>query len=260
MIFNRLRAKTCVLSICLLLVFAIVRVAKTDPRYLPAPITWEWTKEDWGGDDKPYLKVRKDIGALYASKKLNDTELVRLKKESFADLNDHLTRFKWAYYAYCYALLQPDISAGSGKLFKVDQAFRFEKSPGSYQYTRLRFLVLSYLNDSGPEMRALGMRMLKRDPKDVPVKYCQVTHLNGGNAAERALGMKYAKELVQTQPKEPAMYALLAFTYQGRWWGAHAKSDANAAIANYKRYMTMANLTGKKRKDVEKTIAYLQKG
>ena len=141
---------------------------------------------------------------------------------------------------------------------------------------------MSYLDNSGPEMRALGLRLLKRNPKDVPIKYRQVTHLNGGNATEAALGLKYAQELVQMQPKEPAMYALLAFTYQNRWWGTfhikeelycyarftyqnswwgtHAKSDANDAIANYKRYMTMANLTGTKRKEVEKTIAYLQTG
>ena len=119
---------------------------------------------------------------------------------------------------------------------------------------------MSYLNDSGPEMRALGERLLKRDPKDVPVKYRQVTHLNGGNAAENARGLKYAKELVQTQPKQPVMYAMLGFTYQNRWWGTHSKADADAAIANYRRYMEMAKLTGGKRKEIEKTIAYIQRG
>ena len=36
-----------------------------------------------------------------------------------------------------------------------------------------------------------------------------ITWKNGGNATEAALGLKYAQELVQTHPKEPAMYALL---------------------------------------------------
>ena len=40
----------------------------------------------------------------------------------------------------------------------------------------------------------------------------------------------------------------------------NSKADANAAIANYRKYMEMAKLTGAKRKDVEKTIAYIQRG
>ena len=257
MISNQFGSKVFIPLICLLLATS-GGVAKANPQYVGGPITWKWAKENWSGDDKPYTKVRKEVGALYGTRKLNDAELNRYKQASFADPENALLRFKWAYYAYCLALLQPDISIGSGKLAGVSQAFRFNKSPGSYQYTRLRFLVLSYLTNSGPELRALGTCLLKRDSKDVPVKYRQVTHLSGGSSTEAALGLKYAQELVQTQPNEPAMYALLAFAYQNRWWGTHSESDANAAIANYKRYMSMANLVGAKRKDVEKTISYLQ--
>ena len=65
---------------CLLLVFAFAKVAKTAPQYIGTPISWKWTQEKWGGNDKPYLKIRKDISAFADAGNLNDAELMRLKK------------------------------------------------------------------------------------------------------------------------------------------------------------------------------------
>ncbi len=236
----------------------MMTVAHAAPQYIGAPISWKWTKEKWGGDDKPYLRIRKDISALADAKKLNDTELMRLKKASWANLNDPVARFKWAYYAYCYALLQPDISEGSGKLAGVEQAFRFEKSPGSYQYTRLRFLVLSYLTQSGPELNQLGERLLKRDPKDVSVKYVEVTHLRNGDAKDQQRALQYAEQLIALNPKEGAYYALLGATHTMLLYSENPHASAKSAIANYQRYISLSKPTGKELARVEETIKELQ--
>ena len=47
---------------------------------------------------------------------------------------------------------------------------------------------------------------------------------------------------------------------RNRWMGTHSKSDANAAIANYKRYLALGKPTGKQLRDVEENIQELQKG
>lgn len=246
------------LYILLLLLSTLVSISHADPQYMGAPIEWKWTMQNWGGNDKPYLVDRESIGELYKQKKLNDATLAQYKKASFAKKNDSLLRFKWAYYAYCYALLQPDISEGSGKLAGVEQAFRFEKSPGSYQYTRLRFLVLSYLTQSGPELKQLGERLLKRDPKDVSVKYVEVTHLRNGDAKDQQRALQYAEQLIALNPKEGAYYALLGATHTMLLYSENPHASAKSAIANYQRYISLSKPTGRELARVEETIKKLQ--
>ena len=233
---------------------------QADPQYIGNQLDWSWTTQNWTATDKPYVEAREAIGSRYKLNTLREVELTQFKKASFAKPDDALVRFKWAYYAYCMALREPSLSLGSAKLSGVEQAFRFNPSPGSYQYTRLRFLVLSYLTQSGPQLKKLGERLLLRDAKDTSVKYVQVTHLNNGDASNQAQALKYAQQLVKEQPQTPAMYVLVAFLYRNRWLGTHSKSDANAAIANYKRYIALGKLSSEQRSEVEENIQELQKG
>ncbi len=222
---------------------------------------WGWTKEKWTNSDTPYKKIREAIGPLYRAKKLNDKQLGLYKKAALEKPKDALALYRWGYYGFCFALLQSDVTIGSGKIGRVTEYFQNGPSPHSYEYTRLRYLVLSYMLQSSPQMAELSERLLKRDPKDYFVKYYAVSHHFTGKPKDEALALKLATELVDTEPKNAFVVSLLGYFYQRQWWGHHKPEDAQKSIELYQRYLELANLPADDigRRRTENNIKTLQK-
>ncbi|HEY0073645.1 MAG TPA: hypothetical protein VGB77_06045, partial [Abditibacteriaceae bacterium] len=196
-----------ILRVTLLFLAALFQVSDSPAQSLDE--RWAWTKEKWTSNDAPYRKVRDAIRPLYHAKKLNDKQLKLYKQASLQKPKDPLALFRWGYYAYCLALLQPDDIVGSSKVGPVRQAFESGPTPRSYEYTRLRYLVLSYLLQSGARMAELSERLLKRDPKDYYVKYYAVSHHFTGKPKDEALALKLATEMVEAEPKNASATSLL---------------------------------------------------
>lgn len=244
---------------------------------------WAWSQQKWTDKDAPYLSQRNRIAALYRLKKVGPTQIKAAKSRSLAYPNDSVARFAWAYTAYCYSLLQPDRS--SGYMAQVSQAMALRpdpdapfgtafvgpKTPNSYQYARLRFLVacspggsagFSYGN--GRYLIQLGERLLKRDPNDQGVKYFQITNLRTGSPADERKAIQYAQDLVKANPQDSASYINLGFIYQ-RWsWDRQSRflprsQAAQLAIAAYKKALEVDRTPGKWRQSTQNNIALLQK-
>jgi hypothetical protein len=219
---------------------------------------WAWTKEPWKGNDQPYYRIRQSNNQLLKAKNLNDQTLAQLRASALQRPNDALARFRWASYAYCLALLQPDVTVGSGKFSKLPEEFRQRPSPGVYEYTRMRYLMESYLLQSGPHMARLGERLLKRNPNDVPVKYYLVSHLFTGKPQDEQKSVKYAQELVRQHPREGSYYSLLGYSYKNQWWRTKNRRDAQLAVQNYRKYLQLSKPVGIRRKQVERSIKELE--
>ncbi|HEY0073646.1 MAG TPA: hypothetical protein VGB77_06050 [Abditibacteriaceae bacterium] len=202
---------------------------------------WAWTKEKWTSSDTPYLKVREAIGPLYRAKKLNDKQLKICEKAALQKPKDALALFRWGYYGFCLALLQPDVTIGSGKVGKASQAFANGPTPRSYEYTRLRYLMLSYLLQSGPNMAELSERLLKRNRNDYFVKYYAVSHHFTGKPKDEALALKLVNELVEAEPQNALVVGLRGYLYQRWWWRYRKMEDARKSIENYQRYLELAD-------------------
>lgn len=220
---------------------------------------WAWTQEKWTGNDRPYRQIREATNKLFKPRKLDDKTLAQLRAASMKRPQDSLARFRWANYAYVLALLQSDVSVGSGKLMRLQEAFRQNPSPGIYEYTRTRYLVESYLLQSGPAMARLGERLLKRNSNDVPVKYYLVSHLFTGKPQDEQKSISYAQDLVRQHPSEPSYYSVLGYVYQRRWWQSKSRADAQQAVVNYRKYLQLGKLTGVARRRVEYSIKMLEK-
>lgn len=230
------------------------------------PGSWEaqydWTRQPWTGNDRAYVEARKSINKKLATEKPTKAKLATYEAASLRNLGDSLSRFKWALYAYNLALLQPDYDGVAGVLGKVNGVF-FEETAlapyRSYEYSRRRFLSMSAgTGEVGKEMKILGERLLKRDPKDYHVKFYTARLLRTGSDAEELKAIRYSQEMLKEKPNDYSARSDLAFTYQHRWWRHHRPEDARKAIAGYKQYLNLAKPKGDQRRRIENSIKDLQ--
>lgn len=63
----------------------------------------------------------------------------------------------------------------------------------------------------------------------------------------------------QTDPSRGSLYALIGFAYVAKCHYSHAPSDAQAVVANYKKYLELAPPKDEFRKRAQKIIDGYQK-
>lgn len=217
---------------------------------------WTWTKEKWDGDEKPYKKARLEIDRAIQEGRDLDTLLEKYKKNASKNATDPLLQFRWAYSAYKSAAKAGNNAAA--KLQGVEFALKRANSPQTYEYARLRFLVVARTTPYH-RLKEVGERLLKRNSKDDEVKFYLVSVLDPGlYASEKAQALQLAQELIRSQPKRPSSYSVLANTYLAIWSKSKSPDDAHKAISAYRQFLQVAPKDHPFRKQAAAWIKFLE--
>lgn len=86
----------------------------------------------------------------------------------------------------------------------------------------------------------MGLRLLKRDPKDERVKFHMIDILNTDKPEERRLALAFANDRVRAHPGQAKPYTSLGWVHMRIWLNTHEPSERRLAIANYNKYLQLA--------------------
>lgn len=174
----------------------------------------DWMIEMWTGNDAPYRQARNAIDKRIA--RGEDVALIayNLRKQTTHPA-DTTAQFKWAYAAYRTVKKKKDTGSYQTMQDIVTALERGDdmNPPHSYEYSRLRFLA-RVNNGAESKLKTVGARLLKRNPRDYEVMFCQLEVLySGTNRKEEALRIGYANTLIKVQPYNPKVYNLAGNVY-----------------------------------------------
>ena len=204
---------------------------------------WRWVNAPWQNGDQTFLRIQDEIdSSVLAGKNIYD--LIKVYESlAKAHPNNAEQQFQYYYAVRKAASLLKDrmgIVEGQQRLSYLSKAIEDNDFPHTYSFVRLAFLCGSYCFPN-PDFKSVGIRLLARNSKDYSVKYA-LTELLGAssNPIERTKALKYAGELIREYPERYSVYSRLAGVYYSRWTYSHARSDADNAIAGYKKYLEVA--------------------
>ena len=201
-----------------------------------------WTAEPWVGDDQPYQQLREGIDKAAANPQSLQVLITRYKAQAKEWPDDPK-----AVYAWAYAIWDTDDPKASWndiyhQLAPLRLPLANVSSPHTYNYSRLRFLIESWIR---PDIRLkpLGERLAQRDPKDFSVVYHFIQVMQSSYTPQNENeSLAYAHELVRWHPEMSSSYSALggvhltAFDHNKK----HGHADAVQAIAAYQQYLRLA--------------------
>lgn len=223
-------------------------------------IAFAWTSQAWTGDDQPYQRIRSEIDQAIAQKKNPDRLMQQYGLLAQKNPADPQAQFRWGCAAFA-AAMQPSVSdiEGTGKLIGPRSALDHAPSPKTYEYNRLRYLMAAY-SSPVPHLKALGDRLLRRDPTDDVVLFFQGGILNYSQLpADRQRARAYAENYLRRFPKKPGPYSLLASIHYRDAFLNHSSIDADKAITAYRRYLELEPSNSGTRGEVDYLIQNLQR-
>ena len=216
---------------------------------------WNWAREGWTGDNRPYHRVRTEVNrAISQGQKF--VKLMTKYKLLAQKSSKPLDKFRWAYVTYQAAIKGSSFS--DKELLHVMKSLRNISSPKTYDYIRLRFLIESR---AWPfrQLKKVGERLAERNPKDYEVKYYLVKILNPGRyLSERQEALRYSRDLIRIAPKRLSAHTALGFTYFKIWLVTKNKDDGDKSIAAYRKYLELAPSNHNFRKQAILTIKMIQ--
>lgn len=218
---------------------------------------FDWTTEPWTGTDVAFVKIRQQINAMVTAKKLTDSFLASARAAAMKNPQDAKLQFRWGYAVYQSPRANLRLDNESAMVREVNQMLRRPKSPQSYQYARLRFL-LGMWRQTDIRLIDVGRRLLRRNPNDLDVKGNLVSLLAVGTESEKQEALQAAQELVKTHPSASSYYSL-GFVYQIRWNTSHNPVDVDKSIAAWRKLLQLTSTKGPYRSDVEEVIRVLEK-
>lgn len=238
---------------------------------LPTAHLWDWTVQEWTGNDEPYRRIRTEIDQAIAMGK-DPQELLKQQKQKAQQYpNNPQAQFAWGYAAY---VSLPQWAGSYAKLKQKSVADAVASLPATecYNYARLRFLLpLDYPTSDQTQIQAkarlvdaLGQRLLHRDLNDLDVKYHLIDvdeMILGRDAADFAVkkrALQYTQEMIRARPHLSRYRTLSASVYVTCWSQTNDPNDARAAIASYQDYLRIAPRDEEFRPQAENLIKMLQ--
>lgn len=207
----------------------------------PAIAPDSWMIEAWTGDNRPYRQSRTETDKVSSNPSSLDSIAKRLESDVEKNPSDPKREYQWAYATYKSAIVSNP--RDENKLILSRDALQRANPPHSYDYTRLRFLIEATLF-VGPQYNnfiAVGKRLMQRDPNDVEVKYQMVKILGDSpRLTDQNMAVAYAESMVHQHPERGNYHANLAGAFLSRWLLFRNHSDAENAVAEYQRYLTIA--------------------
>lgn len=206
---------------------------------------WEWTREQWTGNDEPYRRVRQEIDSAIKKGENPDAVLLRYQEQALKRLSNTKAVFGWGYAAYRANALAHD---GKSRIGYSLDALAQPPSPHSYEYDRLRFWMESQ-DAAWYQLNGLGQRLLKREPNSYTIRYYVILNLTDSRdyvdrplsrvIADMQKAIPLAQTLVAAHPKEPSAYSLLAQASYSLWRLTNNQSDGDRATSAWQQYLKM---------------------
>jgi tetratricopeptide (TPR) repeat protein len=174
---------------------------------------------------------------------------------------DALIQFKRAYAAWRSLRHNSTLGEYYQVLNGVPEALAVVPYPRCYNFARLRFLV----EFNNPQLISLGEGLLQTNPKDNDVKYKLVSIYGvalaypSTNGNVKAHALKYATDLIQSEPNNSNDYSACASIYLSLWDRYHDKPDGDKAVAYYEQYLRLAPPDAEFRRMAQKFINEIQK-
>jgi hypothetical protein len=204
------------LVVCLFAVFGIGLSAcrKVDSQISKPPYhprDWAWTNEEWTGAETPYLTIAQEIEKAVALGENLDNLAAYYKKAAEKNPDDPQAQYAWGYAAVLARRPLEPFGDGNDPQ-KISGALAKPKSPQTYQYARMRYIVLLQWG-TWLQLKDLGTRLLKKNSQDYLVKVNQVRLLALSSKEERQTALRYAQELVKKNPKRASALGALGDVY-----------------------------------------------
>ncbi len=196
-----------------------------------------WQKSEWAKNEPQINDVKRYIDAAIQRGEVTKQTIADYEAAYLQAPNDPSALFQWAYAAYQGGrkTLNPGEQYSLNR--KVDEALAQMPQPYPFAVTQLRFLI-EVSTFPNPKSAPLGERLLAADPTNRSVKGATAFLLGlSHNGADKNKGLKYAKELQQFFPSEPAYHWLVGHCYDAFCWKTPNPAYAAKAIAEYKLYL-----------------------
>ena len=201
----------------------------------------DWRTAPWTQSETPYLKIRQQVDAAIKQGQ-SPTEMLRRYEPKGADMNKAEPLYRWAYIAYRAFVASKSQDAGAVNLTLRPLSYMDRNPrPHSYSWARLRFLVttLSPVYKT-KELRDVALRLYKRNPKDVQVRYKLIGILSmTANKEDYLRAIRMAQEEVKRSPKNVTWQRSLAFAYESAWLNDSSPVYALAAKQQYRKLLSM---------------------
>jgi len=192
-----------------------------------------------------------------------DALLAKYKKQAQSHPQNTTMQFKRAYATYCVIEELHHKKEIRHQLEGVAEAMGLPVSPKSYQYNRMRYLMLvRHTRWSGNWFLVeFGKRLVKRNAKDWDVKY-YLTYdlLNSQNETDwKVTAIQYSREIQKTFPNRSSSYWLLGWNYRILSMDNHNPNFCDYAITNFQKFMKMAPKDSESREQAPRLIGQLKK-
>ena len=219
-----------------------------------------WTQESWTTQgDAPLRTWREQLAARYTDKDIPDSVVQQYKQAALQAPQDRRKLFQWGYSAYLlYRSIsgQPTDAELMGALLKA-------KSPYSYEFQRMHYLLNAAMGFQDQHSLSLGERLVKSNPRDydVLVRVCKGISVETPESKRKAL--QYARDLIQLAPERAYSYAVLASIYNTIWILSSAKDTeaARQSVHYYQEYLSREKRAtrAEDKKMVQSTIDHLNR-
>ena len=112
-----------------------------------------------------------------------------------------------------------------------------------------------------PELIDIGLRLMRRDPNDYPVKFFLVADMAASRStADENQALMLAQSLIQQYPDKPSVYTALGGVYFDMWFFRKSRDTADKSIAAYQKFLQVTPQNDNSRQEVEMRITELQSG
>jgi hypothetical protein len=194
----------------------------------------------WTGDDRPYAALQSAIDAEIAEGMKIEYFQRRYHQAALRNPTDPVAQFADVYSTLkSLKAWHSRMDLVFAALQQADDQVGRARDPRAYHYERERYIIEAGLIGFDPHLRALGERLLDRDPLDTHVKYALI-HMLGSRPGEDALAIRYCSDIVKADPNDADNYTVVAGYYWRRFDRSHAKADGDEAIADYNRFLKLA--------------------
>jgi len=189
-----------------------------------------WAKV-WTENDNPYARIRTDVEKSLASARqpISITDQYRSTAKETVENPENL--FRWGYATWILGKRVGNQEARE-RLYEVRRYLQMASpTPNTYNYVRLRFLIECRLFPGYNALDEIGARLVKKNQLDYDVKRRYVSVLKWSkSSSDRNTALKYAHEMLNSDPNSAEFLAVLGDVYTARWYADKNPDDARSAI------------------------------
>ena len=206
----------------------------------------------WTTDVRPYERIIAEADVISGNLSLLRQRHLQAKRAFVERPIDPLLAFRWGTYFYTRMQKEQVPRADQERELMLSRIMRIPYV-SNYPNARLRFLLESS-SFATPVLVPWGDRLLARNPNDVFTLYAQSKNLGGAKElAEVRRGLVLAERYAKLRKNPGSGQVAVASAHYMIWLRTKERSEAEASIAAYRRYLEI----GKPGADIQTRVARL---